>query len=95
MDSFKPGELAVFGEDGGRKLVRIVENRSTAEKNEYRLRVIENIRNTSLNPKIPIGEEFDVMQLTTGAWGGMWDLERVEEYRERHPEWAPPQELAA
>lgn len=92
MNDFRPGQMAVLSEDGGRKLVRVVANASTADQHRYLLRVLENIHNTSLNPKMRIGSEFEVMQVKTGGWGGMWNLESLEEYRVRHPEYMPAKE---
>lgn len=71
----RPGDVVLYHEDGGLLRCEVVTNTSSEGKDEYRFKVLEEIRPCQIGGNAEVGEEFDVMQRTDcGAWGGMWSI---------------------
>lgn len=79
--------MVTYHEDGMILEVDVLDDRSDADWDRYRLRILRVIRdNPLLGPPEAVGEEFSVDQYRHGAWGGMWFLEGYHERKEDHDE---------
>lgn len=86
---FKPGDLAVYSEEGKFAVVRVLANRCDAEQRSFDLRVLGNLpslgRRSLLLEDLPEGHEFTPWHALGHAYAGMWDLRTVAEFTTYHP----------
>jgi hypothetical protein len=93
LRTLKPGDRAVYNEDGGYMVVEIVANGCTEKKEEFRLRVLGVLVPSPMLGNCEPGHEFDVFQLCDGYYAGRWHLRTFDDfaggYEERRAALAP------
>ena len=69
----------IFSEDGWKAEVEVVEDTSDAEWSRYKLKVIRTLRHSTIHETPEDGTVFDVSNLNGAAYGGMWQLQILDE----------------
>ncbi len=78
MTEYKPGDTALYHEDGGIDRVEILENHSSKTHEKYKLRILKIVQESPLPDFLvrpqEIGEEFICEKKRGVACGGLWEL---------------------
>lgn len=80
LRTLKPGDRAVYSEDGGILVVEILANGCTDTQEEFRLRVLGLLVPSPMLGNCATGHEFDVFQLSDGYYAGRWRLHTFDDF---------------